>query len=115
MPMSHRIDDSSVSYEWGKGNCFEVDYSEPPKIPKAGSVEEFISEHYYGFTKNGEKTLSYEVKHPQWEVASATSFSIDVDFEACYGSRFSFLSECNPSSVFYAKGSEVRVSFPNRL
>ena len=115
MNMDHKIEHSSVSYSWGNDNSFQVSYSENPSIPSSGSVEEFISEHYYGFTKNGTKTIKYYVTHPQWKVAPASSHSINVNFESNYGNPFSFLNNTNPSSVFYAQGSEVSVSFPSRL
>ena len=28
---------------------------------------EFITEHYFGYTKNGKKTFEYEVTHPKWK------------------------------------------------
>jgi|SaaInlStandDraft_1057018.scaffolds.fasta_scaffold169799_1 uncharacterized protein len=115
MNMGHKIEHSSVSYSWGTDSSFKVSYSDKPSIPSSGSVEEFISEHYYGFTKNGIKTIKYYVTHPQWKVAPASDYSVNVNFESEYGKSFSILNSIKPSSVFYAKGSEVSVSFPSRL
>jgi len=115
MEMGHNIEHSSVNYSWGSDSSFQVAYTEKPSIPPSGSVEEFISEHYYGFTKNGTKTIKYYVTHPQWKVAPASSHSINVNFESNYGKAFSMLNNTIPSSVFYAQGSEVAVSFPSRL
>ena len=79
------------------------------------SEAEFISEHYWGYTKNGTKTSEYEVRHPRWEVYDVKEYDIDVDFGAVYGDEFKILSESKPKSIFLAEGSEISVHKDNAV
>jgi uncharacterized protein len=70
----------------------------------------FFAEHSWGYTKyNDTKTYEYEVRHPRWEIFQVSDYVIDCDFKGIYGNEFSFLNRTKPSSVFMAKGSEVRI------
>jgi len=117
LPMSHLINSEEVHYYWGENNknSFSVKHGVKPDIPVAGSIEEFITEHYFGFTKNGDSTIKYYVTHPQWKVSVAEDYEIKVDFPKVYGDDFSFLNKMKPVNVCYAVGSEVSVSFPSKL
>lgn len=75
-----------------------------------GSEEEFITEHYWGFTKiNASKTSAYEVLHPRWLHYPVIDYQIEIDFAAVYGIDFSILHQQNAHSVLLAEGSEIRV------
>lgn len=75
-----------------------------------GSEAEFITEHYWGYTKlNDKKTSEYEVEHPRWKTYLINSYEIDVDFASIYDERFSFLNKATPTSVFLAEGSIINV------
>ncbi|MCK8480073.1 YqjF family protein [Psychroserpens algicola] len=74
-----------------------------------GSEAEFITEHYFGYTKYNTKTFEYEVVHPSWQQLKVNDYSINVDFEANYGTSFKTLHTAIPTSVIFAKGSEVSV------
>jgi hypothetical protein len=75
-----------------------------------GSEEEFITEHYWGYTRiNEAKTSEYEVQHPRWDVYPVIDYTIKTDFEAVYGSGFSILNTLQPHSVFLAEGSRIQV------
>ncbi|HSQ43902.1 MAG TPA: DUF2071 domain-containing protein [Ginsengibacter sp.] len=77
---------------------------------RINSEEEFIAEHYWGYTKYDDtRTYEYEVEHPRWEIFPVSDYTIECDFKGIYGDKFSFLKEMKPSSVFMAKGSEVRI------
>jgi uncharacterized protein len=81
---------------------------------KAGSMEEFITEHYYGYTKvDSNKTIEYGVEHPPWTCYPVKYFFLNVDFETLYGSEFAFLNKKKPVSVYLAEGSEILVRKPN--
>jgi len=122
MPMKHAwassSDSLSVSYSWKKNdwNSFGV-ITETQSAPiLAGSEEEFITEHYWGYTKiNDRITSEYGVEHPRWEVYPTKSYSIKVDFGAVYGNDFSFLKNEIPKSVFLAEGSEIEVKEGRKL
>ena len=83
--------------------------------PRAGSEEEFITEHYWGYTKQRDgSTIEYAVEHPPWRVWPATSVQYDCDVEAIYGQSFvPYLRE--PTSVFVADGSPVVVRRGRRI
>jgi hypothetical protein len=75
-----------------------------------GSEEEFIAEHYWGYSKyNDTTTFEYNVQHPAWKIFPVKHYLIDCDFKALYGDSFSDLVNAKPKSVFVAEGSEVSV------
>lgn len=103
----------NIGYSWNKEkwNSFSVS-SEIGNTPVTeGSEEEFITEHYWGYTKiNDTKTSEYRVEHPRWNIYKVMNYKIDVDFKEVYGNEFSFLQTEKPSSVFLAEGSEIQVN-----
>lgn len=123
MPMKHRFFEGetvrSVEYEWKCKNSWQkfainaaVDLSEIVVESEA----EFITEHYWGYTKNTETiTNEYEVKHPRWMAYKVKSFHIAVDFELNYGKDFKFLNELPPASVMLMEGSEIAVEGKRRI
>jgi hypothetical protein len=134
MPMEHRFEPKSnlkgepaqtdsieritkLEYRWGRKrqNRISADIQRDLHYPTAGSLGEFITEHYWGYAKGPRKTLEYHVQHPQWLSCEIDDAKIDVDFLELYGSRFEFLSKTLPANVLYALGSPVGVSFPSSL
>ena len=119
LPMSHRlvVDNdgsfSGVSYEWkykGKRNCLEVIVKGQAANAEAGSQEEFITEHYWGYARQRDGgTLEYKVEHPKWRVWSTQSTRLDCDVRALYGEAFAGPLEKPPTSAFLAEGSAVTV------
>lgn len=109
----------SVSYGWhvgGRWQAMQVAALLDAQPVLAGSEEEFITEHYWGYTKlRGGSTSEYEVVHPRWEIYPVESFAIDVDFARVYGARFASLNEMDPYSVLLAEGSEVVVRSGQRV
>ncbi|MEO5911995.1 MAG: DUF2071 domain-containing protein [Pelobium sp.] len=101
-----------ISYQWKKKNWYSlaVEANAISKPMQAGSQEEFIAEHYWGYTKAGKnKSLEYAVEHPKWEIYEVKNYKIDADFEDLYGSDFKFLNQENPNSIFLVEGSEVLI------
>jgi uncharacterized protein len=79
-------------------------------VPADGSHEEFIIEHYWGYTKRREtRTDEYKVEHPKWELYATRHPKIKVNFGRWYGREFGFLTVAEPYSVLLAKGSEIAV------
>lgn len=122
MPMSHSWitsdDNLTVEYKWKKGswNSLKVITDKKTSLIKSDSEEEFITEHYWGYTKvSNEKTLEYGVEHPKWEVYQTKDYSIDVDFANIYGQEFNFLTSEKPESVFLAEGSEIKVKYGRQI
>jgi uncharacterized protein YqjF (DUF2071 family) len=115
-PMKHQWkfgpEKLDVEYLWktGKWNKFKISTSTLPVEIKDGSEEEFITEHYWGYTqlKNG-KTSEFGVEHPKWQVYNTIDYTIDCNFGLNYGQGFQFLNSEKPNSVFLAEGSEIIV------
>lgn len=102
----------NVSYGWKKGrwHTFEVSAGASPEEIKVGSEEEFITEHFWGYTKlNHTHTSEYQVEHPRWSVYPVGKYKVDVDFGVVYGTEFDFLRTRDPDSVFLAEGSAIVV------
>ncbi len=117
--MSNRREGITVQYAWekdGSSHSLGVERGKSLGVPSEGSEGEFIIEHYWGYTKRGERrTDEYKVEHPKWELFEAKSPQIDVDFGTLYGSEFSFLTGTKPDSILLAKGSEIAVYKGKRM
>ncbi len=120
MPMDHFWENKNdllhVKYNWGHKNCFSIEAKNKTLEIMENSPEEFITEHYWGYTKiNETKTSEYNVRHPRWNVYPVNNYKIEVDFTDVYGKDFSFLKNAVPDSVFLAEGSEITVFSGNLL
>ena len=104
----------TVKYEWRhkkKWNAISVKAEVKSVAIPTGSHEEFITEHYWGYSPiNQFKTGEYQVQHPRWEIFPVISYEIDCNFLTMYGNDFSFLQSLKPNSVLLAKGSPISVS-----
>ena len=113
LPMKHRIDSDSVLYAWkfrGEENHLRVAGLGDPVIPKQGSKEEFIAEHYWGYAKQKDgTTMEYHVEHPRWKVRNAAEAALKCDGKNLYGERFVEALRDAPDFSFVAEGSEVKV------
>jgi uncharacterized protein YqjF (DUF2071 family) len=88
-----------------------------PAAPLApGSEEEFVAEHYWGYTRQRDGgTVEYQVAHPQWRAWPARAAALDADVAGLYGEAFVDALGASPRSAFVAEGSPVAVHFPRRL
>jgi uncharacterized protein YqjF (DUF2071 family) len=117
VPTKHHLINTSesnyIKFEWflqKKWNSISVDFDSTTQSLKTDSLEKFIYEHYYGYTKiNEHQTEEYQLNHPSWKTHEVSDYKIDCDFEAMYGKSFSILNQTQPSSVYIAKGSEVAI------
>lgn len=117
VPTKHQLISSSetnhIKFEWllqKKWNTIAVDFDSKTESMKTDSLEKFIYEHYYGYTKiNEHQTEEYQLRHPSWKTHKVTNYKIDCDFEAMYGKSFSILNQTQPSAVFIAEGSDVAI------
>jgi hypothetical protein len=109
----------AVEYVWrhrGTWHWLGVEADTAAQPIAAGSEEEFITEHYWGYTKRSRgNTSEYGVQHPRWSVYPINSFNIEADFAALYGPAFMSLSNTAPASVLLAEGSAVSVLRGRRL
>lgn len=117
MPTTHKysVADKMINAEYAwkyKGNwhCLSIACSGDAAPITPGSEEEFITEHYWGYTKvKHDRTAEYGVEHPKWNVYNADSYEVKVDAAAIYGQEFAGLNTAKPNSVFMAEGSEIIV------
>ncbi|MEP6596020.1 MAG: DUF2071 domain-containing protein [Ginsengibacter sp.] len=116
----HESGDNLVTgYEWkfkNKWNKLSATSQKKSLPMRINSEEEFIADQSWGFSKiNQGKTNEYEVKHPRWDIFPVTGHTIDCDFSGLYGKEFSFLKKAQPSSIFMAKGSEIKICHKKAL
>ena len=102
-----------AEYSWryhDKWLGLRCEFSGIPANPPPGSECEFITEHYWGYSRQkGGRTLEYEVEHPSWRVWDATAASLAGDVGAFYGTEFAETLSADPTSAFLAEGSEVQI------
>jgi uncharacterized protein YqjF (DUF2071 family) len=81
-----------VNYEWkvGKGwNHLSCVVERNPAAIIENSAEEFITEHYWGYTFiNDSCTGVYEVQHPKWRIHKVKSYNIICTTKELYGEAF---------------------------
>ncbi|HYH16480.1 MAG TPA: DUF2071 domain-containing protein [Flavisolibacter sp.] len=116
-PMQHQWqvseEELKVSYRWKVGNDWNhlsaIAAKEATPV-KEESVEEFITEHYWGFTQIGKGvTGQYEVSHPRWNIHHIKEYSVQCSIESLYGEAFAEALRQPPQSVFLAEGSAIKV------
>jgi uncharacterized protein YqjF (DUF2071 family) len=105
----------NIRYEWKinkNWNHISVNATKEKELMLPESMEEFIFEHYYGYTKiNNQQSQEYKVNHPRWLVNKVIDYSIECDFKAMYGNDFSFLNNQQPDTVIIAEGSPISVKW----
>ena len=108
-----------MSYHWKfqkEWNDFSITALNSPQIIQPGSEEEFITEHYWGYTQiNANCTSEYGVEHPRWETYPIKNSEIKVRFDKIYGQEFEFLNMQRPDSIMLAEGSEICVRNMNKI
>lgn len=122
-PMRHHVsvDGAGVraKYEWGLGGKWMGLHAEAdgaPGLPADGGMEQFISEHYWGYSRQPDGgTLEYQVTHPQWRVWRSASAGFEGDGAAMYGPAFGDVLARKPDSAFIADGSAVGVLAGKRI
>lgn len=116
VPMRHAIahgpEKLSVQYEWWRDGSWEtlaLTTTEAPHESGAGSQEEFITEHYWGYTRRAAGTSEYGVEHPRWRVRTAKTWKFEAEVASLYGPEFVETLAAPPVSAFLAEGSPVTV------
>lgn len=123
LPMRHEIlekeNSKSFKYQWSidsKWNTIEVETNKNAIDIEPNSEAEFITEHYFGYTKVNEKTtFEYEVRHPRWQQLEVIINNSKIDFEKIYGSEFAFIKDLKPTSTFLAIGSKISIEGKRKI
>lgn len=117
LPMSHQVQlrdpGIEVDYRWQHGdkwNTLRASAERAPILPQPGSLEEFITEHYWGYVvqKDG-ACLEYQVEHPRWRVWRTSHAVLDCDVAGLYDPKYAPFMSVPPASAFIADGSPVTV------
>ncbi len=122
-PMRHRIEigaaSKSAEFQWqvrGHWCGLSARFEGSPTLPQAGTLEQFITEHYWGYSAQpGLGCIEYHVSHVPWQVWKATHASFQGDASVLYGGDLASLLERQPDSAFVADGSPVIVFRGNRI
>ncbi|SEG59789.1 hypothetical protein SAMN05421819_3687 [Bryocella elongata] len=121
LPMRRNISSTAesldVSYGWRTGRRWHTMFAaaDPTPHPIApASVEEFITEHYWGYTrrttrKPAGRTSAYQVEHPRWQVYPIHDWKLDLDYARMYGPQWEFLTDTWADNVLLAEGSAVKI------
>lgn len=125
VPMRSRVPPSLVArpgrleYGWrlrGEHGRVAATPQGEPMLAGAASAEGFITEHYWGYTRQRDGgTVEYRVSHPPWRVWPAHDPLLVANTERLYGAAFTEPLAAAPHSAFVADGSEVVVYRPVRL
>ncbi len=106
-------DQINVFYTWknnGKWNKLEVFADSQPISLLENSHEEFITEHFWGYSSiDKQRTGEYQVDHPRWVLYPVKNYFLNCDFGELYGDAFADLGRQKPESIFLAEGSEIIV------
>src|SRR6185436_5794397 len=115
-PMKHKWelgDKISIGYYWKKKDQWhklEAIAQKDPCELLPGTMEEFITEHYWGYSAiDKNKTGEYKVEHPRWNTYRVEQYNIECNFKDLYGGDFELLNSLQPASVFLSEGSPITV------
>ena len=116
IPMSHDIEHKDgqlkIEYSWKRGRkkeSIKMSASGDSQSIPAGSHAEFITEHYWGYTRTRSGCSEYRVEHPRWKIWNAETFELKADIATLYGEQFVEPLSAEPRSAFIAEGSPIQV------
>lgn len=116
LPMRHILEHKEgrlfTEYQWRRARRWEtlaMTAAGEPQMAEEGSHEEFITEHYWGYTARGAGCSEYRVDHPRWRLWTANTSKFDADVATLYGPQFVETLASPARSAFIAEGSRVEV------
>jgi hypothetical protein len=120
LPMRHRIAGpvseggrTTVEYGWrvdGRWAELHLECEGKPKRPAEGSLEQFITEHYWGYAAQPRGgTVEYRVEHEPWRVWHSAQAKFVGDCVPLYGTELARCLAPVPDSALLAEGSAVVV------
>jgi hypothetical protein len=123
LPMRHNIETeglkNTVEYQWrvdGQWCRISAQTSELPKQPPESSLEQFITEHYWGYSsRRAGESLEYRVSHVPWKVWEAPGAEFNGEASTLYGRDLGAVLQRRPDSAFVADGSAVIVFKARRI
>ena len=124
VPMGHdvAVDPATggrVAYTWRHGGeryALRGTASGPAAPAAAGSEAQFVTEHYWGYTRQRDGgTLEYQVEHPPWALWTLDAAAFEGPPAPLYGAAFADVLAEPPRSALLAVGSEVAVHAGRRV
>jgi hypothetical protein len=116
LPMRHIVEHKAgrvfAEYQWRRNRRWEtlaMTATGEPQSAGPGSHEEFITEHYWGYTARRGECSEYRVEHPRWRLWKADTTKFDADVATLYGPQFVEPLAASPFSAFIAEGSPIQV------
>jgi uncharacterized protein len=117
LPMRHHIEtekpNKKAEYQWQVGSHWCTLAAQTvgvPTQPQEGSLEQFITEHYWGYS--AQRTggcIEYHVSHVPWKVWATTKAGFDGEANTLYGHELATVLQRQPDCAFVADGSPVIV------
>ncbi len=108
-----------IEYEWKHRGLWQrlgVRAGNGREPMAAGSIEEFITEHYWGYTpRRGGGTAEYAVEHRRWEIYPVQEYRVACNFGSLYGPDFAGLVDRSPDSILLAEGAPVSIRWGGNL
>jgi uncharacterized protein YqjF (DUF2071 family) len=122
-PMRHQIAteklDKKAEYQCQVGGhwcTLSAQTAGLPARPREGSLEQFITEHYWGYSnQRAGGCTEYHVSHVPWQVWATTKAGFEGDARALYGCELATVLRRSPDCAFVADGSPVIVFMSKRV
>jgi uncharacterized protein YqjF (DUF2071 family) len=123
LPMRHSItveqSNKKAEYQWQVGGQWcrlSAQTVGLPMRPQEGSLEQFITEHYWGYaTRRSGGCVEYHVSHLPWQVWTTSQAGLEGDTGALYGNELASILRRRPDCAFVAEGSPVIVFRSTRI
>jgi hypothetical protein len=121
VPMRHVLEHTEgrvlAEYQWrraGRWETLAMTATGESQSAAEGSHEEFITEHYWGYTARRDGCSEYRVEHPRWRLWKAETSKFDADVASLYGPEFVETLAAPSVSAFIADGSPIAVHHRTR-
>ena len=122
-PTSHRVERSdariNARYSWAGRHdwgSLRISVDGDPQLPAEGSLEQFIVEHYWGYSAQRDGgSMEYRVEHPPWRVRRSRNATFEGEVVELYGHDLAGALMRAPTSAFLAEGSAIAVYRGKRL
>ncbi|HTF42984.1 MAG TPA: DUF2071 domain-containing protein [Terriglobales bacterium] len=123
LPMRHRVAtqglNKAAEYQWQISDHWcrlSAQAVGLPAHPAEGSLEQFITEHYWGYsTRRNGVGVEYHVAHIPWQVWATTKAGFEGEASALYGCELATVIQGIPDCAFMAEGSPVIVYAGDRV
>jgi uncharacterized protein YqjF (DUF2071 family) len=110
LPMRHSLEHKDgrvlAEYQWRRGKRWEtlaMTATGEPQQSAQASHEEFITEHYWGYTARRSGLSEYRVEHARWRLWLAKTTKFEADVATLFGPQFVEALSASPASAFIAE------------